>query len=157
MFFRNLDFLYRKSYSNFERFWWLSQDLVVFTEKWSCPTSIMDCETIFLSILENFFIKWRYDKTVQETPVANTRVWSVHKLPRIACRHPSYSELLIELRGLTQSPPHILCSDLRPDTWDLQCFLATRERWARGRLERNNVPRRRAMVARQRAMAAPKS
>ena len=39
----------------------------------------------------------RYDKTVQETPVAIVRIESVHKLSKIACRHPSYLELRVDL------------------------------------------------------------
>ena len=58
VFFQNLDILYRKSYSKFDGFWWLSVNLVVFLQTHrsvKCPSSMIDCETNFLSILENFF------------------------------------------------------------------------------------------------------
>ena len=58
VFFRNLDFLYRKSYSKFERFWWLSQDLVVFfrcTEKWSVQHQSWIVRRIFYRFSKTFF------------------------------------------------------------------------------------------------------
>ena len=56
VFFTNLDFLHRIFYSKCDGFWWLSMNLVVFLQ---IPTSIIDCETNFLSILINFFKKVR--------------------------------------------------------------------------------------------------
>ena len=55
--------LYRKSYSKVDEFWWLSLFFFIFTDTpkcVKCPTSRIDCEANFLSILENFFPKWLY-------------------------------------------------------------------------------------------------
>ena len=56
VFFQNLDISYRKSYSKFDEFWWLSVNLVVFyryTEMWSVQ--------VLESIVRRFF--YRFGKT----------------------------------------------------------------------------------------------
>ena len=59
VFFQNLDFLYRKSYSKSEGFWRLSQDLVVFfnrfTERWSVQLLESIVRRIFYRFWKTFF------------------------------------------------------------------------------------------------------
>ena len=58
MFFQNLDFLYRKSYSKSERFWWLLQDLVFFfrcTAEWSVQLQSWIVRRIFYRFRKTFF------------------------------------------------------------------------------------------------------
>ena len=73
VFLQNRYFLYRKSYSKFAGVLWLSQDLIVFFVQLhrsvKCPSSIIDCETNFLSILEknSKWLYFRWDVDVRET------------------------------------------------------------------------------------------
>ena len=59
MFFQNLDILYRKSYSKFDGFWWLSLNLVVFLQiprnMWSLQLQESIVRWIFYRFWKTFF------------------------------------------------------------------------------------------------------